>query len=97
MASEIGIAGALLFVTFFAKVALLAWRQSRQSTDSEIKLIANVFVVVFCGVAINGFMDPLQEYSALMLLWMYAGITLNLSRMAQGEETVDRRQGRNRR
>jgi putative inorganic carbon (hco3(-)) transporter len=97
MASEIGIVGALLFITFFAKVALLAWRQSRQSTDSEIKLIANVFVVVFCGVAINGFMDPLQEYSALMLLWMYAGITLNLSRMAQGEETVDRRQGRNRR
>jgi hypothetical protein len=41
-------------------------------------------VVVFCGVAVNGLMDPLQEYPVLVLLWLYAGISLNLPRMAQG-------------
>lgn len=86
MASEIGVLGALLFVAFFARVTLMAWRQSRHSTDPEIKLVANALVVVFCSVAVNGLMDPLQEYSVLALLWLYAGITLNLQRMTDGQE-----------
>ncbi len=91
LASEIGVFGALLFFAFFARVALLAWRQSRHSTDPEIRLVANALVVVFCGVAVNGMTDPLQEYQVLMLLWLYAGIILNLPAMAQGQETVDPR------
>jgi hypothetical protein len=91
LASEIGVFGALLFVAFFARVTLLAWRQSRRSTDPEIRLVANALVVVFCGVAVNGMMDPLQEYQVLMLLWLYAGISLNLPGMAHGQETVDPR------
>ena len=93
MASEIGIFGTLLFIAFFASVTLVAWRQSRISTDPEIRLVANVFVVVLCTVAANGFMDPLQEYSALMLLWLYAGITLNLREMTQGTQNLGRRRG----
>lgn len=91
LASEIGIFGALLFAAFFARVTLLAWRQSRHSTDPEVRLVANVLVVVFCSVAVNGLMDPLQEYPVLVLLWLYAGITLNLPRMAESQETVDPR------
>jgi len=90
LASEIGIFGALLFVAFFARVTWLAWRQSRYSTDPEIRLVANALVVVFCSVAVNGLMDPLQEYPVLVLLWLYAGISLNLPRMAQGQETGKR-------
>jgi hypothetical protein len=82
LASEIGIVGALLFVAFFAHTAIVAWRQSRQSGDPEIRLVANALVVVLCGVAVAGLMDPLQEYPVLTLLWLYAGISLNLSRMA---------------
>jgi O-antigen ligase len=81
LASEIGIFGALLFVAFFARVAFIAWQQSRRAGDPDIRLVANALVVVFCGVAINSWMDPLPEYPALVLLWLYAGISLNLSRM----------------
>jgi len=88
LACEIGIPGALLFFAFFGRIAQLAWRQSRHSTDPEVKLIANMLVVVFCSVAINSLMDPLDEYPVLMLLWMYAGITLNLPRMAQDQAAV---------
>jgi O-Antigen ligase len=84
LASEIGVFGTLLFVAFFARVTLLAWRQSRYSTDPEIRLVANALVVVFCGVAVNGLMDPILEYQVLELLWLYAGISLNLPRMSQG-------------
>jgi hypothetical protein len=83
LASEIGIFGALLFVTFFATTAVVAWRQSRHSSDPEIRLVAHSLVVVFCGVAVTGLMDPLQEYPVLTLLWLYAGMSLNLSRMAR--------------
>jgi O-antigen ligase len=93
-ACEIGVPGALLFVAFFARVTQLAWRQSRQSTDPEVRLIANVLVVVFCSVAINSLMDPLDEYPVLMLLWMYAGIALNLPRMAQRQGAAIPRLGR---
>jgi O-antigen ligase len=93
LAAEIGILGALLFVAFFVRVAWFAWRQSRHSTDPEIRLVANALVVVFCGVAVNGLMDPLQEYPVLVLLWLYAGISLNLPRMAQGQATVGPRPG----
>jgi O-antigen ligase len=92
LASEIGIFGALLFVAFFARAALVAWQQSRHSCDPEIKWVANVLVVVFCGVAVNGLMDPLQEYSVLVLLWLYAGLSLNLPRMSQAQQPVGPRQ-----
>ena len=88
LASEIGIFGALLLVAFFARITLLTWRQSRRSLDPEIRLVANVLVVVFCSVAVNGMMDPLQEYPVLMLLWLYAGISLNLPAMAQPQKLV---------
>lgn len=91
LAADIGVFGTLLFVAFFARATLLAWRQSRRSTDPEIRLVANALVVAFCGVAVNGLMDPLQEYQVLGLLWLYAGISLNLPGMAPGQETVDPR------
>lgn len=91
LASEIGIFGALLYFGFFARVASLAWRQSRRSPDPEVRLVANVLVVVFCSVAVNGFVDPLPEYSALVLLWLYAGVSLNLASMGEARETVDSR------
>jgi O-antigen ligase len=93
LTSEIGVFGVLLFVAFFFKAALLAWRESRRSPDPEIRFFANVLVVVFCGVAVNGLMDPVLEYQVLELLWMYAGISLNLPRMAEGQETVGARPG----
>jgi hypothetical protein len=93
LASEIGVFGALLFVAFFAMVTLLAWQQSRHSTDPEIRLAANALVVVFCSVAVNGLMDPLQEYPVLVLLWLYAGISMSLPRMAEGQEPADPRPG----
>ncbi len=89
MAAEIGIFGAALFFAFFARVTFLAWRQSRHSPDPEIRLVANALVVVFCSVAVNSLMDPLFEDATLDLLWLYAGISLNLPRMAQGQERVD--------
>jgi hypothetical protein len=93
LASEIGVFGAVLFVGFFVRVTVVAWRLSRNSMDSEIRLVANALVVVFCGVAVNGLMDPLQEYSVLMLLWLYAGISLSLSEMSEHQETADPRRG----
>ena len=91
LASEIGLVGALLFFTFFDRVALLAWQQARESADPEIRWVANVLFLVYCSVAISGFMDPFQEYSALVLLWLYAGITFNLARIAEHEETANLR------
>jgi len=93
LAAEIGILGALLFVTFFARVAWFAWRQSRHSTDPEIRLVANALVVVFFSVAVNSLMDPLFEDATLDLLWLYAGLSLNLPRMAQAQESVEPRAG----
>jgi O-Antigen ligase len=86
LASEVGIFGALVFVTFFTKAALIAWRQGHSSSDPEIRLLANALFVAFCGVAVSGCMDPLQEYPVLMLLWLYAGLCLNLSRMRDKAE-----------
>jgi hypothetical protein len=86
MASEIGVLGTLFFLAFFTTVAFLAWRQSRRSTDPEIRLVANAFVVVFCSVAVNSLMDPLGEYPVLVLLWLYAGLSLNLPGMAKDRE-----------
>jgi O-antigen ligase len=83
LASEIGVIGAFLFVAFFTRVALTAWQHSRYSTDPEIKLVANALVVAFCGLAVNGLMDPLHEYPVLVLLWLYAGLSLNLEGMEQ--------------
>jgi O-Antigen ligase len=83
MASEIGIAGTLLFIAFFANVTVAAWRQSRQSPDPEIRLAANALFVAFCSAAINSMMDPLDETPVLTLLWLYAGISLNLTRIAK--------------
>lgn len=94
MACEIGVVGALFFFAFFARVTFFAWRQSCHSTDPEIRLVASALVVAFCAVAVNDMMDPFVEYQALMLLWMYAGISLNLPRMAQGQESLDPRPGR---
>jgi O-antigen ligase len=85
LASEIGIVGTLLFVAFFTKAAVMAWRQSLGSMDAEIRWLANALLLVFCGVAVNGLMDPLQEYSALVFLWLYAGLALNLSRLGRGQ------------
>jgi hypothetical protein len=87
MASEIGLFGALLFIAFFARVATVIFRESVCSSDPEIRLVANALVVVFCGVAVNGLMDPLQEYPVLVLLWLYAGLGLNLSGIAKNPET----------
>jgi hypothetical protein len=83
MASEIGVLATLLFVAFFAKATFVAWRQSRGSPDPEIRLAANALFVAFCSAALNSMMDPLAETPVLTLLWLYAGISLNLSRMAQ--------------
>lgn len=83
MASEIGVLATLLFVAFFANATVVAWRQSRGSPDPETRLVANALVVAFCSAALNGMMDPLDETPVLTLLWLYAGISLNLYRMAQ--------------
>jgi hypothetical protein len=81
MASEIGFVGTSLFLAFFGTIAVSAFRRSRLSPDREVRLMACMFFVVFCSVFINGLMDPWQDYSAVMLMWLYAGITLNLPRM----------------
>lgn len=83
MASEIGVVGMLLFVAFFANTTVVAWRQSRGSRDPEIRLAANALFVAFCSAALNSMMDPLDETPVLMLMWLYAGLSLNLPRMAQ--------------
>ncbi len=83
LTSEIGIPGALVFFGFFVRIALLAWRQSRGSPDPEIRWIASALFLAFVSVAVSGLMDPFQEHSTLFLLWIYAGITLNLPRMTQ--------------
>jgi hypothetical protein len=83
MASEIGVLATLLFVAFFANATVVAWRQSRRSPDPEMRLAANALFVAFCSAALNSMMDPLDETPLLTLLWLYAGISLNLSRMAQ--------------
>ena len=82
MATEIGVFGTLLFVAFFARAALVAWQQSRASSDPEIRFVASVLFVVLCGVAVNGLFDPFDEYPGLMLLWLFAGMSLNLPRLS---------------
>ena len=87
-AFEIGAFSTLLFVAFFSRVTRVAWRESRQSSDPEIKRAANAFFVAFCSVGLNGLMDPRHEYPLLMLLCLDAGLTLNLPRMAQRPEAA---------
>lgn len=82
MTSEIGVIGMGLFIAFFGAAARVAWRQSRLATEPLIRYTANAMLVVFLGVAVNGVMDPFDEYQVLMLLWLYAGICLNLPAMA---------------
>jgi hypothetical protein len=87
--AEIGIVGALLFFGFFARIGWLAWRYSRRSPDPEVRLLAGAVVVALSGVAVTGWFDPLQqETSFLMLLWLYAGIVLNLPLMAEERPPV---------
>jgi O-antigen ligase len=93
MAAEIGVFGTLFFVAFFAMATLTAWRQSRYATDPEIRFAATALVVAFCGVLVNGMMDPFNEYQVLALLWLYAGISLNLPRMTQRQEVLTHRLG----
>ena len=83
MASEIGVLATLLFVAFFANATVVAWRQSRGSPDPESEVGGKRAFVAFCSAALNGMMDPLAETPVLTLLWLYAGISLNLYRMAQ--------------
>jgi O-antigen ligase len=85
LTSEIGIAGALIFFGFFTRIAVLAWRQSRHSPDPEIRWIASALFLTFVSVGVSGLMDPFQEHATLFLLWIYAGITLNLPRMAESK------------
>ncbi|HVN90493.1 MAG TPA: O-antigen ligase family protein [Candidatus Binataceae bacterium] len=87
LTSEIGVIGAALFFTFFAKVTLICWRES-YSSDPEIQFLASALFVTFCGVAVNGLMDPLQEYPVLVLLWMYAGLALNLKWIQEQEVSL---------
>jgi O-Antigen ligase len=82
MATEIGVFGTLLFVAFFARAALVAWQQSRASSDPEIRFVASALFVVLCGVMVNGLMDPFDEYPVMMLLWLFAGVCLNLPNIA---------------
>lgn len=89
MMAEIGIPGSVLFVAFFTGAASVAWRQSRGSADPEIRLAANALVVLFCSLAVYAWMDPILEYPVLTLLWLYAGISLNLPRMAQGQAPLE--------
>ena len=91
LASEIGIVGALIFLAFFTRITLLAWQQSYRSADPEVRMVASALVVVFCSVAITGLMDPIFESSVLMLLWLYAGITLNLPAIAHESKQEARR------
>jgi hypothetical protein len=81
LASEIGVFGALLFVAFFGRVTYVTWRYSRHCADPELRLVANALVVAFFGIAVISMMDPLAEYPILVLLWLYAGISLNLPKM----------------
>jgi hypothetical protein len=93
MAAEIGVFGTLFFVAFFARATLTAWRQSRYSTDPEIRFAAMALVVAFCGVLVNGAMDPFNEYQVLALLWLYAGIAFNLPQMTLRQEASTHRLG----
>ena len=82
LTTEVGVFGALLFFVFLTWAAFVAWRQSRASPDPEVRFVANAMVVVFCGVAVNGVLDPFDDYPVLMLLWLFAGISLNFPRMS---------------
>jgi hypothetical protein len=50
--------------------------------------MANAFVVAFFGIAVLSMMDPLAEYPVLVLLWLYAGISLNLPKMTGSQEVI---------
>ncbi len=82
LTSEVGVIAAFLFLAFFGRVTFEAWRQSN-SPDPEIRWIASALLVAYLGAWVNSVMDPLDETSVLHLLCLFAGITLNLSRMAQ--------------
>ena len=88
MTTEVGVSGALLFIAFFGTAAYVAWRQSRASPDPEIRFVANALIVVFCGVAVNGITDPFDDYPPMMLLWLFAGLSLNLPRMSSAHSPM---------
>jgi hypothetical protein len=48
--------------------------------------VANALVVVFVTVAVTGLMDPIAGYYTYTFLWVYAGITVNLPRIARSQE-----------
>jgi len=88
LASEVGVFGALLFVAFFVRVTILAWQQSRHSTDPEVRWTANALVVAFCAAGVSGLMDIFSDSPLLILLWLYAGLVINLPRIAEGQKTA---------
>ena len=81
LAAEIGVVGALLFLAFFMRIAYVAWK-SRDSPDPALRYFANCLFVVYCGVFVNILIDPFDESPVLVLLWMFAGVSLNLPLMA---------------
>ncbi|MGD9616508.1 MAG: O-antigen ligase family protein [Alphaproteobacteria bacterium] len=83
LTSEVGIVGALIFFGFFGRVMFLSWREARRSSDPEIRLVANALFVSLCGLAAAGLINPVLDYQVLMLLWLFAGISLNLSKLSQ--------------
>jgi len=89
MASEIGVIGTACFFGFFLSVAWFAWRQSKIAGDAQVRWASSAFVIVYVSVAVNCLMDPLQEYQAQLLLWLYAGLCLNLARMARAENAQE--------
>ncbi len=97
LTTEVGVFGALLFFVFLTWAAFVAWRQSRASPDPEVRFVANAMVVVFCGVAVNGVLDPFDDYPVLMLLWLFAGISLNFPRMSVAYSLDDASTARQRR
>ena len=81
LASEIGLIGTLLYVTFFATVIARVWRVSN-TADPDLRFFANALLVAFAGLIVNSVYDPMHEDAVMTMLWVYCGLAFALTKMA---------------
>lgn len=70
--TETGIAGALLFAAFYARMAWSLWRDSRNSLDINSHFLWAVFLILM----VFGFMSILHELLYTRFLWLFLGLAM---------------------
>jgi O-antigen ligase len=84
---EVGLAGFLLFFTFFWQIVVTALRSMR-AAETEIKLLLVSIVSALASIAINNLGEPFGGYAIHAMLWLYAGLIIALCRRVHADRAL---------